>query len=63
LPAGTPGFREYYDREQVWSADVLARREALLPAIEAYQASKARGGDAMVLDGRIVQAEGARHDN
>jgi hypothetical protein len=39
LPEGTPAFAEYYAREQVWRAESLARREALLPAIEAYKAS------------------------
>jgi hypothetical protein len=40
LPPGTPAFSEYYEREQVWRAESLARREKLLPAIEAWQASK-----------------------
>ncbi len=44
LPAGTPAYAEYYEREQVWSPSSLERREALLPLIEAYQAS--RRGDA-----------------
>jgi hypothetical protein len=44
LPAATPAFPEYYDRDEVWSASSLERRKALLPAIEAYQAS--RRGDA-----------------
>lgn len=30
LPPGTPAFPEYYDRKQLWPADSLARREALL---------------------------------
>jgi hypothetical protein len=29
LPAGTPAFSEYYEREKVWSADAMARRDAL----------------------------------
>lgn len=37
LPSGTPAVVEYYDREQYWPAESLARREALLPDIEAYQ--------------------------
>lgn len=39
LPAGIPAVSEYYDRERVWPAASLARRRAMLPAIEAYQAS------------------------
>ncbi len=39
LPAGTPAVAEYYDREKFWTADSLARRRALLPQIEAYQAA------------------------
>jgi len=30
LPPGTPAFEVYYDREQYWPAESLARREALL---------------------------------
>ncbi len=40
LPAATPAFPEYYDRDKVWSASSLERRKKLLPAIEAYQASR-----------------------
>jgi hypothetical protein len=40
LPAGTHAFPAYYEREQVWSSASLERRKALLPLIEAYQASK-----------------------
>jgi mannose-6-phosphate isomerase-like protein (cupin superfamily) len=39
LPPGTPAFAEYYEREAVWSAESLARREALRPAIEDYRAA------------------------
>jgi len=39
LAEGVPTFEEYYDREALWSKESLARREALLPQIEAYQAS------------------------
>lgn len=39
LPAAVPAFDEYYEREQVWPAASLARREALLPAIQAWQRS------------------------
>ena len=38
LPPGTPAVEEYYDRDQLWPADSLRRRQALLPAIEAWQA-------------------------
>jgi hypothetical protein len=30
LPAGTPAVPEYYDRNQYWPAESLARREAML---------------------------------
>ena len=45
LPESTPAVAEYYDRERYWPAESLARREALLPLIEAYRATKvtARG--------------------
>jgi hypothetical protein len=39
LPPGTPAVPEYYDRERYWPAGSLARRAALVPLIEAYQAS------------------------
>jgi len=42
LPAGAPAFEEFYEREQVWSADSLARRAALLPLIQAWQAAQRR---------------------
>ena len=38
IPPGTPAVPEYYDREQYWPAESLARRQVLLPQIEAYQA-------------------------
>lgn len=44
LDERVPAFPEYYDREKVWSAESLARREALLPRIEAYRAGLARTG-------------------
>ena len=40
LPEGTPAVPEYYERERYWRAESLARRLALLPRIEAYQASR-----------------------
>jgi hypothetical protein len=38
LPAGTPAVPEYYDRNQYWPKESLARREALLARIAAQQA-------------------------
>ena len=35
LPEGTPTFAEYYERESLWPAESLARRQAILPLIEA----------------------------
>ena len=44
LRAGVPAVPEYYDRTQYWPPESLARRNAILPAIEAYQvALKASG--------------------
>jgi glycoprotease/Kae1 family metallohydrolase len=43
LPPGTPAVPEYYEREGYWPAASLARRQALLPQIQAYQAAR-RGG-------------------
>jgi hypothetical protein len=45
IPPGTPAVPEYYEREKYWPAESLARRQAILPQIEAYQASL-RGGQA-----------------
>lgn len=39
LAPGTPAVPEYYDRDQLWPAESLARRAAILPQIEAWQAS------------------------
>ena len=39
LPPGAAAVEEYYEREQVWPAQSLARRQKLLPAIEAWQAT------------------------
>lgn len=43
LPPGTPAVPEYYDRQQLWPAASLARREALLPKIAAWQAARPKG--------------------
>ena len=40
LPPGTPAFAEYYERDTLWPRESLARRQAILPLIEAYQASR-----------------------
>jgi hypothetical protein len=39
IPRDMPAVAEYYDREKYWPAASLARRQAMLPQIEAYQAS------------------------
>jgi hypothetical protein len=38
LPPGAPAAPEFYDREQHWPPESLARRQVLLPQIEAYKA-------------------------
>jgi hypothetical protein len=40
IPTTTPSVPEYYDREQYWPLEILARRQALLPRIEAYRATR-----------------------
>lgn len=37
IPPGMPSVAEYYDREEHWSAESLARRQAILPQIAAYR--------------------------
>ena len=44
LPAGVPAVTEYYDRTQYWPPESLARRKAILPAIEAYHAALKSSG-------------------
>ena len=39
LSPDIPAVPEYYDRDKHWPAESLARRQALLPKIEAYKAS------------------------
>ena len=39
LSPDIPAVPEYYDRDRHWPAESLARRQALLPQIEAYKAS------------------------
>ena len=43
LPARIPSVPEYYDRESYWPPESLARRLAILPSIERYQASLRAG--------------------
>jgi hypothetical protein len=43
LPESTPAVPVYYDREQHWSSESLARRQLLLPRIEAWIASQKSG--------------------
>ena len=40
LPESVPAVPEYYDREKYWPEGSKARRRAILPLIEAYQASR-----------------------
>ncbi len=39
IPEGAPSVPEYYEREHHWTAESIARREALLPRIEAHRAT------------------------
>jgi hypothetical protein len=41
LPPDTPAVPAYYDRNECWPAESLRRRQAMLPLIEAFQASRA----------------------
>jgi len=43
IPPGVPAVPEYYERDMYWPPESLSRRQALLPQIEAYQASLRRG--------------------
>ena len=43
LSPDIPAVAEYYDRDRHWPAESLARRQALLPRIEAYKASLQQG--------------------
>lgn len=45
IPPGVPSVAAFYDREQYWSADSLARRRSLAPQIDAYRASLAPRAD------------------
>ena len=39
IPNDMPAVPEYYDRKKYWPAESLARRQVMLPQIEAYQAT------------------------
>jgi hypothetical protein len=43
LPTSVPSVPEYYDRNAYWPADSLARRLAIVPKMEAYQAALRAG--------------------
>ena len=43
IPASMPAVPEYYDREKYWPRESLERRKALLPLIEAHQATQRDG--------------------
>lgn len=40
IPPDMRAVPEYYDREQCWPVESLARRQAILPQIEAWQAAR-----------------------
>lgn len=40
IPEDMPSVSEYYDREQYWPQESLARRQAILPLIKAYRATR-----------------------
>lgn len=40
LPPGVPSVTEYYDRNSLWPAESLARRQALQAQIDAYQRNR-----------------------
>jgi hypothetical protein len=42
IAEGVPSFAEYYDRDEIWPQESLARRQVLQPLIEAYRASQQR---------------------
>ena len=42
IPPGVPAVTEYYERGTYWPAESLARRQAILPLLEQYQASLRR---------------------
>ena len=40
LPEGVPAVPAFYDRKALWRPDSLARREAILPQIQAWLAAR-----------------------
>jgi hypothetical protein len=43
LPGGAPAVSEYYERDQYWPAESLARFQTIQPLIRAYRAGKKSG--------------------
>jgi hypothetical protein len=43
IPPGMKAVPEYYEREHVWSQASLARRQVLVPAIDAWRATRGSG--------------------
>lgn len=62
LPPGTPAVPEYYDRDLYWPAASLARRKAIVPLIEAYQASLRQTMDDPSDLGRFLRAQESVHE-
>ncbi|OAX80621.1 hypothetical protein ACJ72_05042 [Emergomyces africanus] len=44
LPANVPVMEEFYDFEQEWPKESLARRKAFMPLVEEYMRQRAGGG-------------------
>ena len=42
LPSGIPAVPQYYDRDEYWPEESLARRRVILPLIDAYRAARGR---------------------
>jgi hypothetical protein len=42
LPRGVPAVAEYYDRDEYWPEESLARYRAILPLVQAYRAARTR---------------------
>jgi hypothetical protein len=49
LPPDVPAFAEYYERDELWPPESLARRRALLPLIEAYRSAQDRSRQDQVI--------------
>jgi hypothetical protein len=63
IPEGVPQFSEFYDLDDVWSAESLERRRAILPQIEAWRSSERRSNEVLrpvaVLDSNPRNRPGA----